>query len=125
MTFDVDGWMNGRNPSNGGGFTIVNEHNELVKRVPVKKTGWTNNDAELWAVAGAVSLAQPGDIIRSDSEVIVKWWVPRGVCKSRPDLNKLCQFVHNGLRTKRLTLKWVPREENLAGLYNDTHKGKR
>ena len=124
MVFDVDGYMWGKNPAPGGGFTIVNEHNELVKRIPVKKAKWTNNDAELWAVAGAVQIAQTGDTIRSDSEVIVKWWVPRGVCKSRPDLNKLCQFVHNGLRDKRLTLVWVSRNENRAGLYNDTHKGR-
>ena len=113
-----------RNPSPGGGFTIVNEQNELVKRVEMRKAGWTNNDAELWAVAGAVHIAKVGDIIRSDSEVMVKWWVPRGICKSRPDLNKLCQFAHNGIRDKRLSLVWVPREENLAGIYNDHHKTK-
>jgi ribonuclease HI len=123
MTYDVDGWMNGRNPSNGGGFTICRADGSLVKRIAFNKIGWTNNDAELWAVAAAVHLAKTGDIIRSDSEVMVKWWVPRGMCKSRPDLNTLCKLAHDGIRDKRLTLTWIPRAQNLAGIYNDTHKG--
>jgi ribonuclease HI len=122
MTYDVDGWMMGRNPAPGGGFTIVNEHNALVARVVMKRPNFTNNDAELWAVAGGAHHAKVGDILRSDSEVMVKWWIPRGACKSRPDLNVLCRYAHNLIRDKRLTLVWVPREQNLAGIYNDAHK---
>jgi ribonuclease HI len=112
-----------RNPAPGGGFTIVNQDDRLILRKHIRKAGWTNNDAELWAVAAAVHLAKTGDIIRSDSEVMVKWWVPRGMCKSRPDLNTLCKLAHDGIRDKRLTLTWIPRAQNLAGIYNDTHKG--
>lgn len=122
MTYDVDGWMMGRNPAPGGGFTICGPDGKLIKRVSMRKVGFTNNDAELWAIAAAVFLAHTGDTIRSDSEVMTKWWIPRGHCKSRPDLNVLCKFAHDGIRDKRLSLVWVPRTKNLAGLYNDRNK---
>jgi hypothetical protein len=126
MTFDVDGWLTGPNPAKGGGFTIVDQTGTLRARAQAPLAGmlthFTNNDAELWAVAAGAHLAKVGDTIRSDSEVMVRWWVPRGVCKSRGDLNVLCQYAHNLIRDKRLILLWVPREENLAGLYNDSHK---
>ncbi len=122
MTFDVDGWMMGANPAIGGGFTIINDNGSLVARVEMLKPNFTNNDAELWAVAGAAYIAHVGDIIRSDSEVCVRWWVARGNCKSRPDLNVLCRYARALIRDKRLALVWVPREQNLAGIYNDAHK---
>jgi ribonuclease HI len=122
LTYDVDGWMMGRNPAPGGGFTIVDQDNRLVYRSTFRKAGWTNNDAELWAIAAAAHLAAVNDTIRSDSEVMTKWWIPRGVCKSRPDLNILCKMAHDEIRDKRLSLVWVPREQNLAGIYNDNHK---
>jgi hypothetical protein len=128
MTYDVDGWLTGPNPAKGGGFTIVDQTGKLRARAQAPNVGvlshFTNNDAELWAVAAGAHLAKVGDIIRSDSEVMCKWWVPRGVCKSRPDLNTLCQYAHNLIRDKRIILVWTPRDENLAGIYNDAYKVK-
>ena len=123
MTFDVNGWIQGPNGHNkGGGFTIVDESNKLLCRIPIRKRNITSSEVELWAVAGAVHLAHMGDIIRSDSQVISRYWVPAGRCKARPDLNALCQFAHDGIHDKRLTLVWIPRAQNLAGIVNDKHK---
>lgn len=125
MILDVDGWMTGPNPAQGGGFTVVNfDTKQLVKRHLFWKHGFTNNDAELWAVAAGAQLCQAGGTIRSDSELMVKWWVPKGRCGARPDLNTLCKLAHDTIRDKSLSLIWVPREENLAGIHNDTNKFK-
>lgn len=120
MRYDVDGFLNGPNGHNtGGGFTIVNGDNKLIHRVPLRKKNLTNNEAELWAVAAAVYLAQPGDTIYSDSQCVARYWVPEGRCRARSDLNALCRIANIGIQEKGLTLTWAPRDENLAGIYNE------
>lgn len=125
MVYHVDCFMLGPNPAPAGGFTVCDGSGAVVKRITMKASPgkrFTNNDLELWAVAAAAEMASAHDTIYSDSEVIVKWWVPRGVCKSRPDLNVLCGMTHNTIRDKRLKLLWTPRDENWAGIYNDAKK---
>ena len=122
----MDGFLLGSNGRHcpGGGFTIVDENNRLLHHVTMHRQGYTNNDAELWAVAAAAHIANVGDTIRSDSQVMVKWWVPRGETKSRSDLNTLCLFAHKLIADKRLNLIWVRREENKAGLYNENRSSR-
>lgn len=128
MTYDVDGFMigytGGKSPCYAGGFTVVDENNVLVVRHVFRTypKRWTNNDGELWAVAAGIHQAAPGDIVRSDSEVVVKWWLPRGLCKSRPDLDNLCKTAYDERRVKDIDVIWVPRKENLAGIYNEQNR---
>jgi len=125
MIYYVDGFMHSGNPCLSGGCTVVDEHNNLlVRRIfkvePPKK--WTNNDAELWAVACGVAIAGYQDTIYSDSEVMVKWWLPRRSAKTRKDLNPLIVYTANQIREKDISLLWVGRDDNLAGIYNDQNR---
>lgn len=123
MIYHVDGWMIGKNPSpHGGGFTVVNEQNELVKRHTIYKRGFTNNDGEIFAIAYAAYIAAPGDTIITDSQAAYHWALS-GYPKARMDLVGICGKVRKWIYTKDLKLEWRPREENLAGIYNDAHKG--
>ncbi len=123
MIYYVDGFMHGQ-PTHSGGFTVVDEDNVLRVRRIMKTPArpWTNNDAELWAVAGGVFLAGPDDTIYSDSEVMVKWWLPRRSSKTRKDLNELIITTAKEMERKSLTLLWVRREDNLAGIYNEKNR---
>lgn len=125
MTYYVDGYMYSASPCYAGGFSVTDEDGVLLARrffktEPPRK--WTNMDGELWAVAYAAQLAAPEDTICSDSEVVVKWWVPRGHCKTRLDLCPLALMTHEAVEYKNLSLIWVPRAKNLAGIYNDQHR---
>ena len=126
MIYYVDGWMIGRNPSHiGGGFTIVNERHELVKRHTIYKNPFTNNDGELFAIAYAAYKAAPGDTIITDSQCAYNW-VLSGFVKAdaRADLRPVARRAHKWVNEKRLNLKWEPRESNLAGQYNEKHPQK-
>lgn len=123
MTFDCDGFLLGPNPSQrGGGFTVVDESGRLVVSQTLRKPNFTNNEAELWAVAAALTKAGPGDVVRTDAQTML-WWVNSGVIKSfdRRDLMPLCRYAHGLLINKECQLVWIPRHENLAGIYNEQH----
>lgn len=127
LTLYADGFMHSGNPCYSGGFTVVNDAGSLVARrifkvEPPKK--WTNMEAELWGVAFAVQIADYEDTILCDNESVVKWWVPRGACKSRPDLNSLARMTRDAVEYKKLDVQWCPREESLAGIYNDRNRSK-
>jgi ribonuclease HI len=120
MRYDVDGFLIGRNPSpQGGGFTVIDEDHRLIAHHTFYKPNFTNNEAELWAMAAGVFAAAQNDIIRSDSQCIVSW-VAGGRCKSRPDLQTLCDTCYHVIHQKNLCIFWIEREQNLAGIYNET-----
>lgn len=124
MKYFVDGFMIGKNPSPyGGGFTVVNEQNELVKHHVLDwKHGelFTNNHAEILAIAYAAHIAQTGDGIVTDSQAAY-YWTKNGFCTKRPDLSKIAAKAHHWVWKKRLRLEWLPRTVNLAGHYNEQH----
>ncbi len=120
MTYYVDGFVLKKNPSPiGGGFTVVNEHNQHIITHHVTRPGFTNNDGELLAIAYAAHIAQPDDTIITDAQVMT-YWCKSGVCGARPDLTPIARKIKQWMRDKRLTLVWQRRNVNLAGHYNET-----
>ena len=120
MRYFVDGFTVGSNPSRvGGGFTVVDENNNLIERREVRRY-FTNNEGELLGISFAVHLAQPGDEVITDSQC-AQAWVRAGRSKARPDLSELCSTTKSVAAEKHLQIRWVRRENNLAGIYNEEH----
>lgn len=122
MIIYTDGFCFDKNPSpSGGGYTIVVSDGENAVRLvcqEVIQPGMTNNDAELLAIKSATDIAQPTDTIISDSECAIAW-VRRGSCKARPDLSKRAGQAKRNIEEKELELRYEPRGNNLAGIYNE------
>jgi ribonuclease HI len=117
----VDGFVLDRNPSpRGGGFTVVREHdNQLIVNHFIMRVGFTNNDGELLAIAYAAHKAEPGDTIVTDAQCMT-YWCKSGACGARPDLTPIAAKVKRWMKDKNLTLVWKRRNDNLAGLFNET-----
>ena len=117
-TYDVDGFILGKNPSpTGGGFTVAVDDD--IISYTILEPGITNNQTELLAIGCAAYLAQPGDEIRTDSQTAYHW-VKSGQCKARPDLSPTARIIKKWVREKQLQVIWAPREVNRAGQYNET-----
>ena len=124
-----DGFTIRGNPSKiGGGFTIFALHEDGSKKMVLTHTIlrnpavfggqlFTNNEGELLGVHYAALLAPEGGTIITDSNNTIKW--VNGGNKSRPDIDWVCRFTAKIIKDKRLTLTWRPREENLAGVWNE------
>lgn len=72
----------------------------------------------------AILLAMEGDIILSDSQVAIGW-VRRGRSGARRDLNDRLKVAKDRMASKNLTLRWVPRKQNHAGIYNERHPARK
>jgi len=120
MKYYTDGWMMGsKNPSPyGGGYTVVREDGVLIERKEIKRTGFTNNEAEIRGIEFALEYAEKGDIISTDSMCCLSW-VNRGRSKVRKDLFELLQSCKKTKEEKHINLCWESRDFNLAGLYNE------
>ncbi len=81
----------------------------------------TNNEGELIGILKATSLAPSHSVILSDSQLAVNW--AKGRYKTRIDrLKPLVTEVKNAVKEKGVEVKWIPREENQAGIYiENTH----
>lgn len=121
MTYYSDCFVYGSNPSDiGGGFTICDESGKVVWKEEVLKKGFTNNEGELLGVLYACSLANHGDIIKTDSQNTLAW-IKRGKPKARPDLEQPATMAQTLVRLKGLKLEWGGRDTNLAGIHNDNN----
>jgi len=117
-----DGFQFHANPSPvGGGFTLVDSDGDVIERKTVLKVGMTNNEAELLGVVRAVELIESEGIVFTDSKVIARC-VHRGRARSRPDLNEVISKCKEQIKKKKVEIKFVPRKENLAGLYNENYR---
>lgn len=78
---------------------------------------FTNNEMEWHAMVRAIALASPGDIIHSDSQLVVnqvlrKWKI------NEPRLFEFAKRAWALLdNTSGIVIRWVPREQNDAGIY--------
>lgn len=75
----------------------------------------TNNEAEYIAVISALEYSSSRDQIFSDSLLVVNqinhiWKIHNS------HLKPYCTNARNLIAQKTITLSWVPREENIAGL---------
>jgi len=121
MKYYCDGFLRGpKNPSPiGGGFTVVNDLNELVHREEVQKSNFTNNEAEILGILQALRMCSKGDTISTDS-LCALTWVQSGKSKVRPDLTSVLQECFILKYEKRVNLMWEGRDFNLAGIYNES-----
>lgn len=115
----TDGYMIGGNPSKiGGGYTIVDENNNLIERKEIIQVNFTNNEAEILGILNAMKLAEYEDTVSTDSKCCLLW-TNKGMSKSRPDLFPLIQECKTLLKEKNINLIWEGRDFNLAGIYNE------
>lgn len=120
MKIYCDGYTIGANPSNvGGGFVVMNEDLQILSHFEIKKSHFTNNEAELLAALKAMELAEPYDEIITDSTNTVAW-ITKCKVKARPDLLPFAIKARDFLTTKHLDFYQRPREENLAGIHIET-----
>lgn len=121
MKFYTDGWMMGsKNPSPyGGGFTVTDEKGNVVIREEINQEGFTNNEAEIRGIKFALEYAVKGDTVSTDSMCCLTW-VRKGRSKARPDLYELLQECNFILKEKNINLIWEGRDNNLAGIYNES-----
>lgn len=125
MIYYTDGFTIGGNPSSvGGGYTIVDEHNNLIETRVIEKEAFTNNEAELLGVLEGLRLCKPGDKIITDSMNTV-YWIKSGNPKKRPDLKDLCEEAKRLVEQKQVIVEHQPRESNLAGIYNEQNGSER
>lgn len=103
----------------GSGF------NGIVSKTAVGKTKenmkiWkiteekTNNEMEYLAVITSMYSAEPHSLILSDSQLVVNQCTKDWACNSE-HLIGLRDKVKELIKLKNLSLKWIPREENIAG----------
>lgn len=98
------------------GYTVCNADGDVLVR-EVFPNRRTCNEAELRGVRAALNYSQ--DSVITDSKVVT-YWVQSGKCQARPDLTPVVREVQTILRERGIRLKWLPREENLAGSYNES-----
>lgn len=117
----TDGFTFGPNPSSkGGGFTLTDEYGNQILRRTINKEYFTCNEAELLGVLEALEIAEDKSIVFTDSWNTI-YWVRRGACKARPDLNEYALKANTLLINKGINLNWVKREENYAGILNEQY----
>jgi len=99
----------------GSGYAVLNQ--TTGERWVGRKDSLTNNQAEYLALGLAVKRLPHGSAaeIRSDSEVVVKQFSGEYRVKV-PQLKKLLRQIRDVIEERELdvTLRWIPREENLA-----------
>lgn len=119
MVYYSDGFTLISNPSPiGGGYTIVDEYDNLIKTETIYKKGLTNNEAELLGVLEALKLCSRKDTIITDSQNTMAW-IKNANPKARPDLKELCVEAKELVSYKQVSIIWKPRAANLAGIYNE------
>ncbi|MDP2655702.1 MAG: hypothetical protein Q8P17_04245 [bacterium] len=76
----------------------------------------TNNEGELVAIIRAATIAPRGALILSDSDLAVKWI--GGQYRTKIDrLKPLIYDAISAVTKKNIQLKWISRDDNLAGHY--------
>jgi hypothetical protein len=121
-TYYADCFVYGGNPSSrGGGFSITDEAGILLYQEERLKSGFTNNEGELLGALYAIMLASHGDTVVTDSQNTIAW-IKSGKPKARPDLTKFATLAKKMAALKNVKVEWMPRDLNLAGVYNEKHK---
>jgi len=107
--FDGSGW-NGRT----SGFAVVfadSKKAPIIVRLSEKRT---NNEMEYAGLLEALTHAQSGDELFTDSQLLVGQ-VLGGWKVNAVHLRPLVEKAKALVPAKQVTLVWVPREQNLAG----------
>lgn len=120
MKYYTDGYTLGRNPSNyGGGYSITDESGDVLRHSRILRDRFTNNDGEIFALKDCVeNFCEMFDEVSTDSSTILAW-IKKGKSNSRKDLNPILKELKEKIESKFLDIYWEPREENLAGHFNE------
>jgi ribonuclease HI len=109
----TDAHLNGLNGLGGeystGGYTHIRQDNKDII-IDYMKKHLTNNEAELLAVFHALTVAREYETICTDSQIACSL-SNRGKSKE-PRFELLAMANNYLLKTKKCTLKWIPREQN-------------
>lgn len=121
MKFYIDGFTKLRNPSPiGGGYSIFDENNTLIKVENIKKIGMTNNEAELLGLLNCLKEVKIGDTISTDSMNTIAWIRTKKDKKiARKDLLPIILECRQMIDSLKVNLIWEGRDYNLAGKYNE------
>jgi len=109
MKFYVDGsgW-NGKESK----YAVMFEDGSNI--VVTLKAKLTNNEAEYNAVITALQVARKGDVIYTDSELVVKQLKGEYAVKA-DNLKQLHDAAKKLQQLKGVSVEWIKREENKAG----------
>lgn len=121
MKYYIDGFTKLRNPSPiGGGYSIFDENNTLIKVENIEKVGMTNNEAELLGLLNCLKEVKVGDTISTDSMNTIAWIRTKKDKKiARKDLVPIIMECRQMLESYKINLIWEGRDFNLAGKYNE------
>lgn len=121
MKYYIDGFTKIKNPSPvGGGYSIFNENNTLIKVENIDKVGMTNNEAELLGLLNCLKEVKIGDTISTDSMNTIAWIRTKKDKKiARQDLLPIILECRQMLNSYKINLIWEGRDFNLAGIYNE------
>lgn len=107
--FDGSGW-NGRS----SGFAVVFADSRKAPIVARLRENKTNNEMEYAGLLEALTHAEVGDELITDSQLVVGQ-VLGGWKVNAAHLRPLVEKAKALVEAKKVTLVWVPREQNLAG----------
>lgn len=96
-------------------YVVVDEEGKHVygKRT-FSPNEFTNNEEEYRGVITALKLCNPGDIVHTDSLLVVNQIY--GKYKVKVDrLKSLCKLAQELVKEKGASVIWIEREKNLAG----------
>lgn len=82
---------------------------------------WTNNEAEYQAMLKTLLIADRNDLIFSDSQLIVNQINEKFNCNEE-HLKRLQVRCREIMLKKDITIKWISRKKNLAGIFLDKSK---
>ncbi len=123
-TYYIDGFTVGANPAKHGGYTITDEHGNILRQKFAKCQNnrlLTNNYTEFLALYDCLAeFCADGDTIVTDSQNNLSWANLRFPRKSkRKDLLPMAREINAMVKKLGVKLEWVPRAQNLAGLANE------
>jgi ribonuclease HI len=95
-------------------FCVTDEKGIIKELIETVNNPFTNNEEEYRGVIAALELCEAGDIICTDSLLVFNQVNGKYKVK-QPHLKPLCDKVKYLIDKKCSFLKWIPREENLAG----------
>lgn len=109
MKIYIDGsGFNGRESK----YAVVFEDGKIIKEKFTEKR--TNNEMEYEALIRALQFAEKGDIIYTDSQLVVGQ-VMKGWRITKEHLFPLAMKAKKLRNEKHIPIIWIPRKENLAG----------
>jgi ribonuclease HI len=116
----VDGGGAKDNESFGKICIIKDEQEPVIMDVLIKSV--TNNTTEYIACRGALKSCEDGDVIYTDSQLVVGQ-LTKGWSVNFGHLQILHDECEQIMKTKKVTLVWIPRDKNKAGIVLEKSSG--